>query len=90
MPVPHTAAVEQRRLRLAGASTAVLEGGEGPPLVLVHGGIECGGVIWSPVLAQLAERHRVIVPDLPGLGESEPLDRLDAAGFAEWFEALIR
>ena len=67
----------------------MLEAGEGPPLVLVHGGIECGGVIWSPVLAQLAERHRVIVPDLPGLGESEPLDRLDAAGFAEWFEALI-
>ena len=37
--------VTERRLRLAGVSTAVLEGGEGPPLVLLHGGIECGGAI---------------------------------------------
>ena len=41
--------VDERRLDLAGASTAVLEGGDGPPLVLLHGGIECGGAIWAPV-----------------------------------------
>ena len=29
--------VTQRRLRLAGVSTAVLEGGDGSPLVLLHG-----------------------------------------------------
>jgi pimeloyl-ACP methyl ester carboxylesterase len=82
--------VEERRLRPAGVSTAVLEGGDGPPLVLLQGGIECGGAYWAPVLARLAERHRVVVPDLPGLGESEPLARLDAAGFADWFAALVR
>ena len=27
----------ERRLRLAGISTAVLEGGDGPPFVLLHG-----------------------------------------------------
>ena len=68
----------------------VLEGGDGPPLVLLHGGIECGGAYWAPVIAPLAERHRVIVPDLPGLGESEPVARLDAATFADWFAALLR
>jgi hypothetical protein len=29
--------VAERRLILAGVSTAVLEGGEGPPVVLLHG-----------------------------------------------------
>jgi pimeloyl-ACP methyl ester carboxylesterase len=52
--------------------------------------IECGGPIWAPVVARLAERHRGVVPDLPGLGESEPVDRLDPATFAAWFSALLR
>jgi pimeloyl-ACP methyl ester carboxylesterase len=82
--------VTERRLRPAGVSTVVLEGGDGPPLVLLHGGIECGGAYWAPVIAPLAERHRVIVPDVPGLGESQPVDRLDAATFADWFAALLR
>ena len=82
--------VTERRLDVAGTATAVLEGGDGPPLVLLHGGIECGGAIWAPVVARLAERHRVVIPDLPGLGESDPVARLDAATFAAWFGALLR
>lgn len=82
--------VTERRLRLAGASTAVLEGGDGPPLVLLHGGIECGGAIWAPVIPRLAARHRLVVPDVPGLGGSEPIPRLDAAAFTDWFAELLR
>ena len=82
--------VTERRLRVAGALTTVLEGGDGPSLVLLHGGIECGGPVWAPVISGLAETHRLIIPDLPGLGESEPVALLDAAAFAEWFAALIR
>src|SRR5829696_572968 len=80
----------ERRLDVAGVPTAVLEAGDGPPLVLLHGGIECGGPIWAPVVGRLAEHHRVVVPDLPGLGESAPVDRLDAATFAAWFTALLQ
>jgi 2-hydroxymuconate-semialdehyde hydrolase len=80
----------QRRLQLAGVSTVVLEGGDGPAVVLLHGGIECGGAIWAPVTARLAEHHRLVVPDLPGLGESEPAGRLDADTFADWLTALLR
>jgi pimeloyl-ACP methyl ester carboxylesterase len=82
--------VTERRLDLAGTATAVVEAGDGPPLVLLHGGIECGGPIWAPVVARLAQRHHVVVPDLPGLGESEPVERLDPATFAAWFSALLR
>jgi 2-hydroxymuconate-semialdehyde hydrolase len=81
--------VEERRLDLAGVSTAVLEAGKGSPVVLLHGGIQCGGVYWAPVISGLAERYRLVVPDVPGLGESEPVDRLDAT-FTEWFTALLR
>jgi 2-hydroxymuconate-semialdehyde hydrolase len=82
--------VIDRRLDVAGTSTAVVEAGDGPPLVLLHGGIECGGPIWAPVVARLAEAHRVVIPDLPGLGDSDPVDRLDSATFAAWFSALLR
>jgi pimeloyl-ACP methyl ester carboxylesterase len=82
--------VSGRRLEAAGVSTMVLEAGDGPPIVLLHGGIETGGVYWAPVIAPLTKEHRVIVPDSPGLGASEPLDRLDAAAFSAWLADLIR
>lgn len=82
--------VTQRRLDLAGVSTAVLEGGEGPPMVLLHGGIETGGVYWAPVISSLAERYRLVIPDVPGLGESAPLDQLDPGAFSDWLASLIR
>jgi pimeloyl-ACP methyl ester carboxylesterase len=81
--------VAERRLPPAGVSTTVLEGGEGSPLLLLHGGIECGGVYWAPVISRLAERYRIVVPDVPGLGESEPVARLDATTFAAWFAELL-
>jgi 2-hydroxymuconate-semialdehyde hydrolase len=59
-------------------------------MVLMHGGIETGGVYWAPVISRLAESYRLVIPDVPGLGESEPVARLDAEVFAEWFAALLR
>ena len=79
-----------RVLDLGGTATALLEGGAGPPLVLLHGGIECGGAMWAPVLAGLAEHFRLVVPDVPGLGESAPVRRLDVDTFAAWFTALLK
>ena len=46
--------------------------------------------MWAPVVAGLAERHRVIIPDLPGLGASPPADVLGAAAFARWLAELLR
>jgi 2-hydroxymuconate-semialdehyde hydrolase len=79
----------ERTLVLAGISTAVLEAGQGPPLVLLHGGIGCGGIYWAPVVSQLADRHRVVVPDVPGLGESAPVGEIERA-FPAWFSELLR
>ena len=79
----------ERRLVLDGVATAVLEGGDGPPLVLLHGGIECGGAYWAPVVGALVDRFHLVVPDVPGLGESAPVDRLDPPRFAAWFGELL-
>ena len=49
------APVTERRLELAGVSTAVLEGGEGPPVVLLHGQGGWAGM-WVPVMAELVGR----------------------------------
>ena len=53
-----------------GARVRFYEGGEGPPLVLVHGYL-WSGTVWEDVFPLLARSFRVIVPDLPGFGESE-------------------
>jgi pimeloyl-ACP methyl ester carboxylesterase len=82
--------LQQRQRQVAGITTSVLEGGDGPPLVLLHGGIQAGGVIWWRVLPRLASTHRLVVPDLPGLGESAPAGRLDTPTVAAWLEALIQ
>lgn len=82
--------VSERRLDVAGASTSVLEAGQGPPVVLLHGGIECGGAYWAPVISRLAEIYGVVIPDVPGFGESEPIPNLDPAVFSDWIAALLR
>jgi pimeloyl-ACP methyl ester carboxylesterase len=84
------APVTERRLDLAGVSTAVLEAGQGPPVVLLHGQGGWSGM-WLPVIADLVNTHRVVAPDLPGLGASEVPDGLpDAERVLAWLDALVQ
>jgi pimeloyl-ACP methyl ester carboxylesterase len=46
--------------------------GSGPPLVLLHG-VGHRRQAWYPVLDRLTSRREVILVDLPGHGESDPL-----------------
>lgn len=81
--------VGQRRRQLAGVSTAVLEGGAGPPVVLLHGPA-ANAAHWLRVLPDLVATHRVIAPDLPGQGASDAIDGpLDADGVLRWLGELI-
>jgi pimeloyl-ACP methyl ester carboxylesterase len=81
--------VSERRLALAGHQTAVLEGGDGPPVVLLHGAGEFAAC-WMRVIPELVLGHRVIVPDLPGHGAS-PLaaEPLNATTMVAWLGELI-
>jgi pimeloyl-ACP methyl ester carboxylesterase len=81
--------VTERRLELAGISTAVLEGGDGPPIVLLHGPGEFGAK-WMRVIPDLVTSHRVVAPDLPAHGASEvPDGPLDADRVLSWLAELI-
>jgi pimeloyl-ACP methyl ester carboxylesterase len=81
--------VTDRCHTLAGIGTAVLEGGEGPPLVLLHGP-GAYGAIWQRVIPELAVTHRVIAPDLPGHGSSSVPDApLDAGWVLSWLGELV-
>lgn len=81
--------VTERRLQLAGVSTAVVKGGDGKPIVLLHGQGEFVGV-WMRVIPDLVTTHRVIVPDLPGHGASEVMDSsLSADRVLDWLDELI-
>ncbi len=54
----------------------MVEAGEGPPLILLHGFLY-STFMWEPVMARLAEHFRVIAVDLMGWGYSARDDRRD-------------
>jgi pimeloyl-ACP methyl ester carboxylesterase len=81
--------VTERRLTLAGVSTAVLEGGAGPPIILLHGPGEFAAK-WMRVIPDLVTTHRVVAPDLPGHGTSSVAGGpLTADRVLEWLDELI-
>lgn len=81
--------VTEQTLELSGISTAVLEGGEGRPIVLLHGPGEYAAK-WFRVIPDLTKTHRVIAPDLPGHGNSAAItDTFDAERVLSWLDELI-
>jgi pimeloyl-ACP methyl ester carboxylesterase len=54
---------------------------DGPPLLLVHG-LMTSSYSWRYVLGPLGDRFRLVVPDLPGCGQSEPLPGRPHSGAA--------
>src|SRR5919198_993495 len=61
---------EETRQEVGEASYHVNRGGDGPPVVLLHGFPETHAC-WHRVAPPLAESHHVIAPDLRGYGASE-------------------
>lgn len=76
--------------RINGANLHVEEsGGDGPPLVFIHG-LMLASESWAAQVAAFAGRRRTIVYDLRGQGRSEKtVDRLDLDSLAEDVAALI-
>ncbi len=78
------------RLRLYhhhdGARVAYREIGAGPPLALLHSGLLTHKE-WEPAVEGLADRFRVVLPDLPLHGDSE--DRPRHPYTLDWFAEVI-
>ncbi|MFO1144575.1 MAG: alpha/beta hydrolase [Amaricoccus sp.] len=59
-------------LHHAGASLHYQDAGEGAPVVALHGSASTGAQ-WRSLVGYIAGRFRVLTPDLPGYGRSEPV-----------------
>lgn len=67
---PFPAGFREQDIATNGAVIHVRVGGQGPAVLLLHGYGETGDM-WEPLAANLARDHRVIVPDLRGMGLSD-------------------
>jgi pimeloyl-ACP methyl ester carboxylesterase len=64
--------ITERHVDLDAGRIRVREAGDGPPVLLVHGAL-VNSHLWDDVIPLLADRHRVIAPDLPLGGHAEPM-----------------
>jgi 4,5:9,10-diseco-3-hydroxy-5,9,17-trioxoandrosta-1(10),2-diene-4-oate hydrolase len=88
-----TTALHEQTVNVAGKPIFVAEAGDGPPVVMLHGGGPgASGVSnYSRNIDSLAEHFRVIVPDLPGYGRSaKGVDQSDPFGYlADMIRGLL-
>ena len=64
--------MQRKELVVDGLITSYLEAGDGDPVILLHGG-EFGvsaEIGWERTIPALAERYRVLAPDMLGFGQS--------------------
>jgi pimeloyl-ACP methyl ester carboxylesterase len=83
--------VNELWLDVAGARMHARVLGDGPPVVLLHG-YGVSGTYMLPLARQLSATCRVLVPELPGQGKSEPRPGMRsvrelADAFGAWLEA---
>ena len=83
-------ALATRSVTAAGGGSMVWRSwGEGPPLVLLHGA-SGSWTHWILNILPLASRFRVLVPDMPGFGDSEaPPEPHSADGLADLVTASL-
>lgn len=78
-----------RDVSARGARVRFVEAGQGEPLLLIHDYLS-SRLSWEDVIPRLAQRYRVIAPDLPGFGDSEkPAPARYAYGFDAFGESLV-
>lgn len=64
--------VSDERVRVGDLDLRVLRGGTGPTLVVIHDML--GNLGWLPLYEELSGSFSVVVPDLPGYGQSDRPD----------------
>jgi len=72
------AGVERHDIQVADHRIAYYEGGAGTPVLLIHG-FTGSKENWLPTARGLTDRFRVVMPDLPGWGDSSRLAGADYA-----------
>jgi pimeloyl-ACP methyl ester carboxylesterase/heme-degrading monooxygenase HmoA len=78
-----------RTVRVNGVTLHIAEAGQGDPVLMLHGYPQ-SGEIWRFVAPELAMGHRVLIPDLRGMGLSEAASSgYDLSNLAEDMHQLV-
>jgi pimeloyl-ACP methyl ester carboxylesterase len=73
-----------------GLRIAYERGGEGPPLVLLHGYVGDGPATWREQIEGLADEFTIVAWDAPGAGRSsDPPESLGMAGYADCLARFV-
>jgi pimeloyl-ACP methyl ester carboxylesterase len=79
----------QRWVAIDGRWVNVIDLGEGPPVVFIHG-LSGSWQNWLEQLPHFARDHRVVAMDLPGFGYSEiPAEKITIPGYGRVVDALL-
>jgi pimeloyl-ACP methyl ester carboxylesterase len=82
-------AVEVGAVEVDGLRIGYRRAGEGPPLLLLHGGV-CDGRVWRRTMEQLANQFTVVAWDAPGCGPSaDPPESFSLADYADCAAGLV-
>lgn len=73
---------EMRKVAGAGADIHMRIGGDGPPLLLLHGFPQTGAM-WATIAPALAQRFRLFVPDMRGYGQSSTPDSKGGSAYTK-------
>lgn len=73
--------IEPTILELDDHDLALRRVGSGPPLLCLHGFPQTSAC-WFPLAERLGSRYELLMPDLPGMGRSDPAPRADGGTVA--------
>ncbi len=65
--------IHSQRINVNGLDIHYLVGGEGDPLIIVHGGSD-GASAWTSNIEILSKKYTIYVPDMPGFGSSQSFE----------------
>jgi pimeloyl-ACP methyl ester carboxylesterase len=89
-PAPPERVIHTRTAKVNGNRLHYLTAGQGDAVILLHGYTQTSRM-WRPLIPVLAQRFRVIAPDLPGIGDSDvPRGAISMPSAATAVHALAR
>ncbi len=80
--------MESKTFTYQSSSIFYRTGGKGKPVVLIHGFAEDGDV-WRNQIELLQQHCHLIIPDLPGSGQSAMINDMSIEGMCETIKALL-
>jgi len=82
--------MQSKRVKVGELDIHYFTGGQGDPLVVIHGGGD-GARVWLDSVTELCKHYTVYVPDLPGFGGSQPMDgNHGISEFVQFLESYTR